>query len=127
MAREGLPRVSITDWLIAATVAPAAAVIIASILLFFGESIPFLWGLRHASKVEQSLFGFQSFGPTLAGESLQMLLDVVLGPLLSVPLGFLGAAIFLWPALALTAFSPRTWVFAAAGATAGAVHAVSGA
>jgi len=114
MAKAPQSRFSLLGWLVAAVTAPALAGGITSVILFFVETLPFLLsGSAPPDSLSQELLG--------------LVRDLILGPLLSVPLGFVGACIFLAPAFFLAEIQPRPWLFVVAGGAAGTLHAISGA
>lgn len=127
MAKLGRFQVSVRGWLAASVVAPALTLAVASVFLYIGETVPWLVNLSRATPSEQAVFQFVSLPASLIQEGISLLTNILLGPFLSVPLGFTGATIFLLPAFATAEVLRLPWRFALAGGIAGAAFAISGA
>ncbi len=97
-----------------------------NVLLFVGETVPWLIKLSRASSTEKALFGFHSLWTSLGQDSGELVLSTLSAPLLAVPLGFIGASIFLLPAFVWAELRPNGSRFLFAGALAGGMHAASG-
>jgi len=94
--------------------------------VFVLDTLPFIITTAQATATEQKVFGFTSFGDELLNATGGLLRDIILGPILAVPLGFVGASLFLLPAFLLVGRIQKAWTFIAAGAVAGLAHALIG-
>lgn len=119
-------KLSIIGLAIAAVIAPAATMAFSSILLWLFETLPYVVSMADASAATKQLFGYTSLQAELISSSGRLLYDVLLGPLLAVPFGFVGAAIFLAPPLAIASLKDDVRGYMIAGGVAGASHALAG-
>jgi hypothetical protein len=83
----------------ASMIAPSLFMSISLVFVFFIETLPWIIHLSRSNPVEQAIFGYKSLVESVGGELIDLTQDVIFGPLISVPFGFLGAALFLLPFL----------------------------
>lgn len=119
-------KLSIIGLATAAVIAPAAAMAFSFILLWLFDTLPYVVGMADASAATKQLMGYSSLQAELISSLGRLLYDVFLGPFLAVPLGFVGAAIFLAPPLAIASLKDDVRSYMIAGGVAGASHAVAG-
>lgn len=119
-------KLSIFGLAIAAMIAPAFTMGLGSIFLWAFDTLPYIVSMDGSPAATRQLFGYTSLGRELLSSFGRLLYDVFLGPLLSVPFGFIGAAIFLAPSFAIASLRDDIRTYMVAGGLSGTAHAAGG-
>ena len=116
-------KLSILGLAIPAVIAPAFTMSLSVLLLWAFDTLPEIFSM--AADTRQA-FGYTSSGDHLWSSIGRLLYDFFFGPFVSVPFGFIGAAIFLAPTLALASLRGGIQNYMVAGGLSGAAHAACG-
>lgn len=119
-------KLSIPGLVMAAAIAPGLTMAFGSILLWLFETLPFIAEMDGAPIATQELFGYTSFWSEIRRSLGELLFDVLVGPLLSIVFGLVGAAIFLAPSFAIASLRADIRSYVIAGGLSGAAHAAGG-
>ena len=104
-------------------IAPAFTMSLSFLLLWAFDTLPEIVSM--AADTRQA-FGYTSLGHHLWSSIGPLLYDFFFGPFVSVPFGFIGAAIFLAPTLTLASLRGGIQNYMVAGGVSGAAHAACG-